>query len=195
MKYPEAILFAYPPKDIQVAARRGTAEWTAEIAAREATAYQRGVVEGERRLNEQLVRQRGELLELQNGVLAALTQAVHKTIHDAEVGLIELALETARKLVNDLPIDGEMVAAAVRAALDEAEGATEINVHLHPDDLACLQAMNPPAVVTKGGGPQAHFHASPEVTRGGCLVYTCLGSIDSRRETRLDLIRQALKHE
>jgi flagellar biosynthesis/type III secretory pathway protein FliH len=195
MRYPEAILFAQPPKEVVLAPRRGRAEWTAEIAAREAAAFQKGVVEGERRLNEQLVRQRGELLELQNGVLSALTQAVHKTIHDAEAGLIELALETARKLVGDLPVDGEMVAAAVRAALAEAEGATKIDVHLHPEDLARLQAMNPPAVVSTGNGPQAHFHASAEVTRGGCLVYTNLGTIDARRETRLDLIRQALKHE
>jgi flagellar biosynthesis/type III secretory pathway protein FliH len=193
MRYPETILFSQPPREVLLAPRRGRAEWTAEIAEREAAAYQRGVVEGERRLNEQLVRQRGELLELQSGVLSALTQAVHKTIHDAESGLIELALETARKLVSELPIDGEMVAAAVRAALAEAEGATEIDVHLHPEDLARLQAMNPPAVVAAGSGPQAHFHASAEVTRGGCLVYTNLGSIDTRRETRMDLIRQALK--
>ncbi len=87
------------------------------------------------------------------------------------------------------------MAAAVRAALAEAEGAAKIEVHLHPEDLARLQAMNPPAVITTGSGPQAHFHASAEVTRGGCLVYTNLGTIDARRETRLDLIRQALKHE
>ncbi len=195
MRLLEPITFSPPPVDIRIASRPGSAERAEEAAAREAAAYQRGLVEGERRLNEQLLRQRGELLDLQQGVLAALGQAVQKTVHEAESGLIELALETARKLVNDLPINDEMVAAAVRAALAEAEGATEVKVLLHPDDLARLQAMNPPASFASAGAPQAQFHASPEVSRGGCLVHTSLGVIDARRETRLDLIRQALNHE
>ena len=41
----------------------------ARVVQREEAAFARGVTEGERRLSEQLLRQRAELLELQNGFL------------------------------------------------------------------------------------------------------------------------------
>ena len=42
----------------------------------EQAAYERGLAEGEKRLGQQLLVQRAELAELQNGVLASLRQAV-----------------------------------------------------------------------------------------------------------------------
>ena len=36
------------------------------------------------------------------------------------------------------------------------------------------------------------FLASPEVTRGGCLVQTHFGTVDARRETKFDLLKRTL---
>ena len=159
---------------------------------REQAAYERGLVDGEKRLSEQLLRQRAEVLELQNGVLASLRQAVTKVVRHSEAGVVALALEVARKLVSDLPVSVEMVEADVRSALAQAESNAEIQIFLHADDLALLQRSNSPVLLPGPGNESLHFHSSAEVTRGGCLVETRFGVIDARRETKLELVRQSL---
>ncbi|MEI8040934.1 MAG: FliH/SctL family protein [Verrucomicrobiota bacterium] len=158
----------------------------------EQAAYERGLADGEKRLSEQLLRQRAEVLELQNGILASLRQAVPWVVRQSEAGVVSLALEVARKLISDLPVSAEMVEAAVRSALAQAEESTEFQIALHADDLALLQRSNSPVLLPGPGNEAMHFHASAEVTRGGCLVETRFGVIDTRRETKLKLIQQSL---
>ena len=159
---------------------------------REQAVYERGLGDGEKRLSEQLLRQRTEMLEMQNGVLASLRQAVPKVVRQSEAGVVQLALEVARKLVSDLPVSAEMIEAAVRSALTQAESDAEIQIFLHPDDLALLERSNSPVLLPGPGNEALRFHSSAEVTRGGCLVETRFGVIDSSRETKLKLIRQSL---
>jgi flagellar assembly protein FliH len=160
---------------------------------REQAAFERGLAEGEKRLGEQLLRQRTELLELQNGVLASLREAVPQVVRQSESALIQLALEAVQKLVGDLPVSAGMVEAAVRSALAQVEASAEFHVYLHTDDLALLQKCNSPVLLPAPGNEAMRFQASPEVTRGGCLVQTRFGVVDARRETKLELIRQSLK--
>ncbi len=159
---------------------------------REQAAYERGLADGEKRLSEQLLRQRSEMLELQNGILAELQQAVPQIVRQSEAGLIELAIEVARKFVWELPISTEMIEAVVRAALAHTEDSTEFHIALHPDDLALLQRSNSPVQFPGPGNEAVHFRAATDVTRGGCLVETRFGIIDARRETKLKLIREAV---
>ena len=159
---------------------------------REKTAYERGLVDGEKRLNEQLLRQRAEVLELQNGILESLRQAVPQVVRQSEAGVVEIAIEVAKKLVSDLPISTEMVETAVRSALAQAEESAEIRIFLHADDLALLHRINSPVMLSGPGNETLEFHTSTEVTRGGCLLETRFGVIDTRRETKLKLIRKSL---
>jgi flagellar assembly protein FliH len=194
MKWPKNLSFNEPLRDIQISwsGRDGERPDDNLQRQREQAAYDRGVADGEKRLSEQLLRQRAEVLELQNGVLAALGNAVPQVIRQSEVALIELALEVAQKLVGDMPISVPIVEAAVRCALAQAEDSTEIRVHLHADDLALLQQNDSSVLLPEPGYETLHFHASSEVTRGGCLLETRFGTIDARRETKLELIRQSL---
>jgi len=158
----------------------------------EQAAFERGVAEGEKRLADQLLRQRAQLIELQNGVLASLRQAVPQVVAQCESALIDLALEVARKLVFDLPISVEMVEAAIRSAIAQGEQNAEFDVLLHADDLALLRQCNSPILLPAPGNGSIRFHSSAEVSRGGCLVRTRFGAIDARRETKLELVRQSL---
>ena len=185
--HPISGVFLVPPSATQ--ARAAT---EARDRQREQAAYERGLVDGEKRLTEQLLRQRAEVLALQNGVLAALQQAVPQVVRQSEAGVIELAIEVARKLVWDLPISPEVIEAAVRSALAQTEDSTEYHVALHADDLALLQRINSPVLFPGPGNEAVHFRASAEVTPGGCLVETRFGVIDARRETKLKLIREAV---
>lgn len=159
---------------------------------REQAAYERGLADGEKRLGQQLLSQRADLVALQNGALASLRQSCRQVVQQSEATLIELALEVARKLVADLPVSVDQVTASIRSALAQVDGATEFHIFLHPDDLALLEKCNAPILLPGSGNESMHFRASPEITRGGCLVETRFGTIDARRETKLELLRQTL---
>ncbi len=162
------------------------------IGEREQHAFERGRREGERALGEQLLRQRAELAELQNGVLNALRQAVAQVTRECEGAMVALALEIAGKLVADLPLSSEMVEAAVREALTHVEQHGRLTVLLNPMDFELLQQANAPLLLTDVGGERLLFQTSPKVSRGGCLVQTNFGVVDARRETKFEALKKTL---
>lgn len=195
MRWSKRINFAQPLRAVRVRPRdpqRSPEEWEKYVQSREQEAYQRGLVEGEQALSQQLLQQRSELLELQNGVLASLRQSFDQVVRESESALIELAVEVAERLVAGLPITAEMVEANVRAALAQVQESTEFTILLHAEDLAILQRQNSPLLQEKAGTERMHFVASPEISRGGCLVKTKFGIIDARRETKLGLVKESL---
>ncbi len=169
-----------------------SSETEARFRDREHAAYVRGRQEGERALSEQLLQQRTELNQLQQGVLASLQRVVPQVIHDSENALIALALEAAQKLACGIPMSVEMVEATVREALEQVEEATEFSVDLHPDDLALLEKNHSPMLDPQGGVQRMCFRGSSQVSPGGCLVHTRLGVIDGCRETKLRNLKKAL---
>ena len=154
--------------------------------------YERGRLEGERALSEQLVRQRAEVMELQTGVLASLREAVPQVTRDCERALVTLALEAAQRLVCGLAISAEMIEASVKEACAEVEDTAEFTVQLHVEDLTLLQRTNSPLLLPQGGNERIHFQTSAQVTRGGCVVQTRFGVIDARRETRFEVLQKVL---
>jgi flagellar biosynthesis/type III secretory pathway protein FliH len=165
----------------------------ARIREREAASYARGRLEAEQAAAEELQRERARFAGLRDAVLRSLGEGVATVARDSEAALIALTLAAARKLVAGLPITEEQVAAVVRESLAEIEDKAQIRVLLHPEDLALLEQAGSPLLNTNIGGDRMRLESSSEVTRGGCLVQTRLGVIDGRRETKLEMLRQALE--
>jgi flagellar biosynthesis/type III secretory pathway protein FliH len=154
--------------------------------------YQRGLADGEKALTEKLYQQRAEMHELTRGLLESLRNAVPQVVRDTENSLVSLALTVAQKLVADMPISVEMVEAVVRDALAQMEGTARFTVRLHRDDLELLQKAGSPLLKPGENPTDCRFLPSPDVTRGGCVVETDFGTIDARRETKLDLLQRSL---
>ena len=190
-----SIPFQKPLRDARLVSVGSAASAQAEVRAREReqAAFERGRHEGEKALSEQLLRQRSELLELQNGVLASLQQSMARVTQECEGALVALALEIAGKLVAGTPIASEMVEAAVREALAQVEQQGRLTVLLHPADFELLQRANAPVLLTEVGAERVSFQSSPNLSRGGCLVRTCFGILDARRETKLEALKQSLE--
>jgi flagellar assembly protein FliH len=192
MKPLNAIKFHAPLRGVQLLPPLSHRD--AELARRQAEqdAYERGRHDGEKALSEQLLQQRSELLELQQGVLTAMREAIPHLIQQTEQQLIEVALETAKKIVAGMPISQEMVEAVVREAVGEIEDSAEITVHLNGDDLALLRKHQSSVLQGLPSAGAMRFISSTEVTRGGCLVQTRFGMLDARRETKLEQLRESL---
>jgi len=190
MKWSESIAFAEPLRGVRASTLHSESESRARAA--EQAAYERGRADAEKHLGEQLLTQRNELLELQQGVLESLRRAVPDVIQQTENALIQIALESARKIIAGIPVSPDLVEAVVREAVLQTKETAEITVQLHPDDLALLRKHSSPVLQ---GVPEAgplKFIPSSEITRGGCLVQTRFGLLDARRETKLEQLRESL---
>lgn len=155
--------------------------------------YEQGVRDGEKRLGEQLLQQRRELLELQRGVLASLEKTLPQVRSECEQALIDLAFEAARKMAASVEITREMVEAVVAEALSELVAGHSAVVLLNPADYELLQRVDEPTDLPPAGKGMIEFKASGDIARGGCLVQTRFGVLDARRESRLEVLKKTLK--
>ena len=196
MKWSETITFSPALRDVRLLTQAPAQDWAAHLHEREEAAFQKGRREGEHALGQQLVEQRNEMRELQNGILHSLQQVLPQLIRETESGLIQLALESAQKIIAGLPIEISLVEAVVREALSQVEDTAEIVVQLHPEDLTLLRKHESPLLGDlqaglPGMGPLRFTH-SPEVSRGGCILQTRFGIIDARRETKVEQLNKTL---
>ena len=190
----ESISLSDVPRDIQLTCVMSVAEGEEEHKRRQQlqSRYEEGRQDAEAQVREELAQQRAELMEVQNGVLSSLRDTLPKVVRGSEKHLVSVALEVAQKLVSDMPISQQMVEAAIREALHQVESTVEYRVQINPQDLALLKRTQSPLLSSAKGTQPVHFESSSEVARGGCLVQTPYGVIDTQRETKMRLLKEAL---
>jgi flagellar assembly protein FliH len=72
------------------------------------------------------------------------------------------------------------------------EDTAEITIQLHPDDLALLRKQKSPILEGLPETGPLRYAGSADVTRGGCMIHTRFGTVDARRETKIEQLRQSL---
>jgi flagellar biosynthesis/type III secretory pathway protein FliH len=189
--WPDTLRLSQPLRGVKLTAPTWSAELEIRIQERERAATERGRAEAQKLFGEQVIRQRTELLALQDGILGALKDAIPGVVRDCENHLATLALEVARKLVDDLPVTAEMVNASISAAMRQVEESAHYSIFVNPEDLKLLQSTTS-SILGVNDSRQIKVTASAEVTRGGCIVETPFGRVDARRETKYDLLKGAI---
>lgn len=171
----------------------GDAQKAAETAMQEALAekFREGYEAGQKALSEQLVDQRKQLIDIQNGLLRAIQAALPGVIAECEKSVVLLAIESARKVVSSIPITAEMMEAVVRKALSQLQDTAEYEVLLHPEDLALLQQISS-GLLPGPRESKVRFGIDASVTRGGCLIKTNHGAISAIRERMFDKLEAAV---
>jgi flagellar assembly protein FliH len=192
MKWSNSITLQQPLSDVRLLTKAPVLDWQEHLRECEKTAYEQGRREGERALGEQLLQQRNEIVELQNGVVTSLKQMLPQLAREMESALIQLALESAKKIVSGLKIDVKTVESVVREALSQVQDTAEVSVRLNPEDLALLRKHKSPLLEGLPETGPLRFAASEDVTRGGCIVQTRFGLVDAQRETKLEQLRKAV---
>lgn len=129
-------------------------------------------------------------------VAAALAEALairDRALADAEREVARVALAAAERLVGEaLTIAPERIASIVGDGLARARRARDVTVRVHPDDAPHVESLR--ATIAARAGRPASFsvRVDAEITRGGCLIETDLGTIDARLETKLEALARAL---
>ena len=98
-----SIQFSESLKSVRVKSGAESLVSTAKMEGMLLARFQEGVEAGRKELAEQLVEQRNQLLQVQNGILRSLEHALPGVIAECEQSVVLLAFEAARRTVGALP--------------------------------------------------------------------------------------------
>lgn len=111
----------------------------------------------------------------------------------AESGLIELALEIARRVCKSVASSSsEAARETVRTLLDMVAHHDDITLQLNPADAELLNDVADEFVQHIGTLEHVHIVPDGDVDRGGCILRSRAGTIDARCSTQLDRIAAAI---
>jgi len=153
--------------------------------------YREGYEAGQKALAEQLVEQRKQLIDLQNGLFRSIQAALPAVVAECEKSIVLLAIESARKVIDNLPITAEMMEGVIRKALTELQDTAEYEVLLHAEDLALLQQVGS-GLLPANSESKVRYRIDPIVTRGGCVIKTRHGAVSAIRERMLERLEAAV---
>lgn len=159
-------------------------------AALRESAQQRGYADG-------IARAQAELQEQVMQAMAALTEAQqrrHEHAMQNEAALAELALKIARKVVGEhLQADPALVGRIVQETIASLEPTTALEVHVHPQDLAMVEANRAELERLVTGPGSVRVVADDGVDRGGCVLVSPVGEVDARISTKLGVLETAFE--
>ena len=171
-----------------------------DLKLTEQAAYERGKKDAEATLQSQLevmkteyaTEQQQKLADFFKNIQDDLGGQVPRMLQSLEKHVINLAADIAMKIVAGTPVDKSMVETVVKDALAKAEKDTDVVVLLNEADLELLSQADSELLQRTHGSSEVVFKASPEVSRGGCLLETRYGTDDARIETKADVLKKAV---
>lgn len=172
------------PKLVFVAGHKPARTFTEEeFEAAKSEAYNAGAQETARRMEKQMLEQRGELVRLQTETLANLAQQ-HATLASQLLEAIpDLTVEATARVLASTTIDREAVLRIVADMLGEiAPGPEQLEVQLAPQDLESIAGHD---AEFREKHPAITFRANAELRPGDCQVRSRFGVIDGRLGTKL----------
>jgi flagellar assembly protein FliH len=114
-------------------------------------------------------------------------------IHSAREDALIFAFELAKKVVHRMiATDPSIVRDQVEQALRVITKPGILAVSVHPEDRAILAEALPQILETSSRCEHAEIRDDPSIARGGCVVTSARGRIDSTIQTQLDRIAQVL---
>lgn len=160
----------------------------------DATEFERGVAEGEKRATERVaaLRQREQALV---SSLTAQLEASWRNLHDTvEEEVASLSFMIAQKVLRELVTEKrEVIVTQVRTALTHLHESGLVRIRVHPSDLPLLEASRAALSQTPHGVLTLKFETDPGISPGGCLVQAQSLLIDATLDTQLLRLGEALR--
>jgi flagellar assembly protein FliH len=160
-------------------------------AAAERDAFAMGFAQGERAGAEAGMKRADAMLRRLGETLDELAGLRRQILQQSERQLVELALAIARRIVRrEIAVDGELLSALARVAIDRLGESASATIRLHPDDFARTAAQ-----VERWAAARVQVVADPSIARGGCFVESPFGFVDASVDAQFQEIARALVGE
>jgi len=128
--------------------------------------------------------------EQMRSLLDSLARPLDACDEEVQQQLAALAIAVARQVIRrELQTQPGEVVAVIREALDMLPlNASDVRVHLHPEDAALLREMLKDSPGSSPGEMAWRLVEDAAVERGGCRVVTSRSRIDATVERRLNAL-------
>lgn len=129
------------------------------------------------------------MAQLHNAIEAQRAQI----LREADQLVVELAVALARRVTGvQAAFDSKILLRAVRDALEQLGGQSQLVLKVHPDDLNIARRFAQRWTEKAGRDTPLRVRAGDEVDRGGCLLEGEEANLDARLDTQLEALRLAL---
>jgi flagellar assembly protein FliH len=163
------------------------AKWQGMVLQARAKGVQEGITQG-RELGRQEIEPAVDLLRQWTSVLEAEKAEFFRNLEES---LLKLGVFITEKIISrEIRQDVKIVQKMVSNALAKVSHGGKINIRVHPQDLEIVKSMSLNEILPQGTGGEIAIDADNQVDRGGCMIETPGGIIDSRIKTQLDEIFQ-----
>ncbi|MEI8292726.1 MAG: FliH/SctL family protein [bacterium] len=160
-----------------------------EAACQEA--YNSGFQDATDALTRQIAEQRAEVAQLQDSVFKSIAAQSETLVNEVHQILPDLILEVTHRVLAGFKPDVDHVRNIISETLAEvAPGSTDVEIRLHPHDLALVRGMD---TELDQKYPGLKFIGDPELAPGDCLAKSRFGMIDARLLTKLQNVARSLK--
>jgi flagellar assembly protein FliH len=159
----------------------------------EKEAYEKGFQEGEKSGKDTGEKMSDAMLKQYSVRLEELALLRKQILANMDREVVRLTLEIAKKVIKrEVTIDEELILTMVKVALNRLSEQTAATIRLNPRDYHTMMAQQSSRSVLGSGNEGIKMMEDPLISRGGCLIETESGIIDSRIEEQLKEIERGL---
>ncbi|MEC5422694.1 flagellar assembly protein FliH [Virgibacillus sp. C22-A2] len=135
------------------------------------------------------------LLDKADSITKSALSDYHTTIDKNEETIIELAIHTAEKIMNQkIAEDPDAFLSIVKTAIGELKDQSVITIYLHPVNYQFVLQQKEELNQILENEAKLSIQVNEEVAENGCLIQHPFGQLDASIDTQLQQIRDAL-HE
>lgn len=155
--------------------------------------YAAGLANAQQIIEQQVTAHSQQLEKLVGRVVDAIGTARAEWLSRWETAAVRVATSIAQRVIRrEVSRTPQITLALVREALELAGGCADIQLRLHPQDLALLRPQLESLVEELARLGKPEIAADERIERGGCRLETRFGSIDQSFAAQLDRIEQEL---
>lgn len=155
--------------------------------------FSEGKTAGDQQIHEELKQTISDAAMEASRILKAAQDDSQFMIIAAERDIVNIAIMTARKVL-DREIDENpmVVLPIVKAALDKVKDQQEVTVRVNSADFELVMQSRHDLQALIGREQPILVQADDSVSMGSCLIDTTSGTVDARIDTQFEAIKQAL---
>ncbi|MDX1764635.1 MAG: FliH/SctL family protein, partial [bacterium] len=129
-------------------------------------------------------------------ILDEMRQVRQEILRQSEQNLVALAMKLAEKIVcREVSTEEGIVLDVAREVLSAVSGIDRIEIVLHPQDHEFLETSRDNLMERVEGINAVELKQDAEVGRGGCIINTALGRLDSRIEKRMERLFRSVEEK
>jgi flagellar biosynthesis/type III secretory pathway protein FliH len=160
-----------------------------DIAQLEKTAFENGLVQGER-AGLEIAEEKAESVRKQFAETILEINKFRSLLYtQVERDVVKLAMDIARKIIHrEIKEDPDYIRTMMHIALDRVAEKSAITIHLNPEDHSYLLEHH--AESSYAEGQDITLLPDKSIGRGGCYIETGCGDIDARIEEKFQEVER-----